>query len=215
MTGYDFGDVVLVPFPFTDQSAVKRRPAVVVSSSTYHQARPDLLIGEHSINPFLSAPRPPLKSRTDHERPQTPDLHTSLFSIPCCAPHRHGSATDLSACGHARLHRDTVFGGAVATGVPHPLTGDRSSLRTVEPCGTASPDAVPQMRGCRSPSPSSDQKLSVLPLHFDRLHNGSCQVQLSPSPSRNFFQHALFLQHQYGLTGGGIRDLQDSFRSRN
>lgn len=44
MTGYDFGDVVLVPFPFTDQSAVKRRPAVVVSSPAYHQARPDLLI---------------------------------------------------------------------------------------------------------------------------------------------------------------------------
>ncbi|TKS59017.1 MAG: growth inhibitor [Nitrospira sp.] len=44
MTGYEFGDLVLVPFPFTDQSAVKRRPAVVVSSPAYHRARPDLLI---------------------------------------------------------------------------------------------------------------------------------------------------------------------------
>jgi mRNA interferase MazF len=44
MTGYEFGDIVVVPFPFTDQSAVKRRPAVVVSSSAYHRARPDLLI---------------------------------------------------------------------------------------------------------------------------------------------------------------------------
>lgn len=44
MTGYEFGDIVLVPVPFTDQSAVKRRPAVVVSSSAYHRARPDLLI---------------------------------------------------------------------------------------------------------------------------------------------------------------------------
>ena len=44
MTGYEFGDLVLVPFPFTDQSADKRRPAVVVSSSAYHQARRDLLI---------------------------------------------------------------------------------------------------------------------------------------------------------------------------
>jgi len=44
MTGYEFGDVVLVPFPFTDQSTVKRRPAVIISSAAYHQARPDLLI---------------------------------------------------------------------------------------------------------------------------------------------------------------------------
>jgi mRNA interferase MazF len=44
MTGYEFGDIVLVPFPFTDQSAVKRRPAVVISSSAYHDARPDIII---------------------------------------------------------------------------------------------------------------------------------------------------------------------------
>ncbi len=44
MTGYEFGDVVLVPFPFTDQTAAKRRPAVVVSSAAYHRERPDLVI---------------------------------------------------------------------------------------------------------------------------------------------------------------------------
>jgi len=44
MTGFEFGDVVLVPFPFTDQSAAKKRPAVVISSEAYHQERPDLII---------------------------------------------------------------------------------------------------------------------------------------------------------------------------
>jgi len=44
MTGCEFGDLVLVPFPFTDQSATKRRPAVVVSSAAYHRERPDLVI---------------------------------------------------------------------------------------------------------------------------------------------------------------------------
>jgi mRNA interferase MazF len=41
---FGFGDVVLVPFPFTDQSGTKRRPAVVVSSSSYNAARRDLVI---------------------------------------------------------------------------------------------------------------------------------------------------------------------------
>lgn len=44
MTGSEFGDLVLVPFPFTDQSTTKRRPAVVVSSAAYHRERPDLVI---------------------------------------------------------------------------------------------------------------------------------------------------------------------------
>lgn len=41
---YNFGDVVLVPFPFTDQSGAKKRPATVVSSSVYNSARPDLVL---------------------------------------------------------------------------------------------------------------------------------------------------------------------------
>lgn len=41
---YSFGDVVLVPFPFTDQSGTKKRPAVIVSSSGYNANRRDLII---------------------------------------------------------------------------------------------------------------------------------------------------------------------------
>ena len=43
-TGYSFGDVVLVPFPFTDQTGTKKRPAVIVSSAEYHARRQDLVI---------------------------------------------------------------------------------------------------------------------------------------------------------------------------
>jgi len=41
---YSFGDVVLVPFPFTDQTASKKRPAVVVSADAYHLRRPDVIV---------------------------------------------------------------------------------------------------------------------------------------------------------------------------
>ncbi len=41
---YQFGDVVLVPFPFTDQSTTKQRPGVIVSSAAYHETRRDLIL---------------------------------------------------------------------------------------------------------------------------------------------------------------------------
>lgn len=44
MTRFEYGDVVLVPFPFTDQSISKKRPAVVVSSAAYNAERPDVII---------------------------------------------------------------------------------------------------------------------------------------------------------------------------
>ncbi|MEM9817944.1 MAG: type II toxin-antitoxin system PemK/MazF family toxin [Cyanobacteria bacterium P01_D01_bin.6] len=41
---YEFGEVVLVPFPFTDQSTQKKRPSVVISSRDYNATRPDLIL---------------------------------------------------------------------------------------------------------------------------------------------------------------------------
>jgi mRNA interferase MazF len=41
---FEFGDVVLVPFPFTNQTASKKRPAVVVSNRAYNTTRPDLIV---------------------------------------------------------------------------------------------------------------------------------------------------------------------------
>ena len=44
MTSYRRGDVVLVPFDFTDRSGSKWRPAVVISGNRYNRETPDVLI---------------------------------------------------------------------------------------------------------------------------------------------------------------------------
>jgi mRNA interferase MazF len=41
---FEFGVIVLVPFPFTNQAAAKRRPAVVVSNFAYSSVRPDVIV---------------------------------------------------------------------------------------------------------------------------------------------------------------------------
>ena len=43
-SGFSFGDVVLVPFPFSHQSGTKKRPAVVVSSVSDNASRRDIVI---------------------------------------------------------------------------------------------------------------------------------------------------------------------------
>jgi mRNA interferase MazF len=40
----EFGDVVLVSFPFTSKAASKKRPAVIISNGAYNRARPDIVV---------------------------------------------------------------------------------------------------------------------------------------------------------------------------
>ncbi len=44
MTVYNRGDIVLVGFVFTDESAKKLRPAVVISSSAYNRSRQEIIV---------------------------------------------------------------------------------------------------------------------------------------------------------------------------
>lgn len=41
---FEFGDILLVPFPFTNQVASKKRPALAASSRAYKIAKPDVIL---------------------------------------------------------------------------------------------------------------------------------------------------------------------------
>lgn len=43
-TIFEFGYIVLVPFPFTNQLSSKRRPAIVISNSRFNQQQRDVVL---------------------------------------------------------------------------------------------------------------------------------------------------------------------------
>jgi mRNA interferase MazF len=56
MTAYERGDVVLLPFPFTDQSGTKRRPAVILSMAEYNSRRFEVIVAPITGNVATGQP---------------------------------------------------------------------------------------------------------------------------------------------------------------
>ena len=54
---YSRGDVVLVPFPFSDLSGGKQRPGVVISADSHIRAQNDLIVAQ--ISSQVGNPVPP------------------------------------------------------------------------------------------------------------------------------------------------------------
>lgn len=60
-TIYKQGDIVLVPFPFTDFSTFKQRPALVLSSHRFNRAQEDLIVA--AITSYLNPSKMPYEYR--------------------------------------------------------------------------------------------------------------------------------------------------------
>jgi mRNA interferase MazF len=50
MTTFNRGDVVYIPFEFTDRGKLKNRPGVVISSTAFHESRRDVVIAGITSN---------------------------------------------------------------------------------------------------------------------------------------------------------------------
>ena len=46
MTGYEAGDIILVPYPFGERAGGRKRPALVLSPSEFNQATGELVIAQ-------------------------------------------------------------------------------------------------------------------------------------------------------------------------
>lgn len=42
-TNYNPGDVILIPFPYTDLSTFKQRPCLIISSAAFNSSHPDII----------------------------------------------------------------------------------------------------------------------------------------------------------------------------
>lgn len=47
---YKQGDIVLIPFPFSDLSSTKKRPVLVLSNSVYNQVHKDFVVAAITSN---------------------------------------------------------------------------------------------------------------------------------------------------------------------
>jgi mRNA interferase MazF len=102
------GDIVTVDFPGVQ--GIKRRPAVVVSSSIYHQNRPDVIVG------IVTSQIDRATTPTDHRLKdwQEAGLHrpsafrTFLATLPATAARRIGHCSDrdwqaIAECLHRAI----------------------------------------------------------------------------------------------------------------
>lgn len=75
MTTFEPGQVVLIPFPFTNLTTVKQRPALVISSTPFNRDHSDIIvIAITSQNPYDLKRDEVTLSEFDQTRAKLPKL---------------------------------------------------------------------------------------------------------------------------------------------
>jgi len=81
---YNQGDILLIPIPFSDLTASKKRPVLVLSNSIYNQETEDILVAAITSN--LYEKRYSVLISNDDMKEGTLKVTSSIFliSISCC-----------------------------------------------------------------------------------------------------------------------------------
>jgi len=140
------GDAVIIQFPFTDLTVAKARPAIVVSSTTYHETEPDLILAALTTN--LAAAAAPvdyiLKDWAAAGLRHPSALKPLLFTLdPALVLHRVGVLTwrDLAEVDR-RLRRAMGLTATVLEDVLTEVDFTRQSPATVQALAEKSVAAV-------------------------------------------------------------------------
>jgi mRNA interferase MazF len=95
MTIYEPGQVITIPFPFTDLTTTKKRPALVISSRVFNQSHDDLIVAAiTSQKPF----------NLQADEYLLPDVEQQAAGLPKPSKVRCGKIVTI----HQRLVRKTL-----------------------------------------------------------------------------------------------------------
>ena len=95
-TPFKRGDIVLVPFPFTDLSSSKRRPALIISPDSFNSANKDVVLVAITSQ-ISSDPNAIILEEQDFIDGKLPKVSTmeSLYAFPLTANYKKLKAETL------------------------------------------------------------------------------------------------------------------------
>lgn len=110
MQAYSPGDVVIVPFPFTDRDAAKRRPALVCSSAAFNRKTRHIVLAMITTATHSSwADDVVIEDLAEAGLPAPSVVRWKLFTLDATLVMRRAGALAATDRGHCRARNPVVL----------------------------------------------------------------------------------------------------------